>query len=500
VPPLTLCSRDLFDQLRAFLIDSYYSQDQVCKRLNLKHLQDYLTLRPNPVAPHTIGDRLDLLARLFLIGEIVEEEQMRSWVPTGVRQAMDRLGVIAQYPGRPEHWFATTALYPAYGVYIVSDRWTSPELAPIREAVDVVYPAVTADTARFVEALPADPCESLLDLCSGSGVAALIAASRYAARALSSDITEASVRCAEFNRRLNGIENLAVTRGDLYEAAGDETFDRIVANPPYMPSLKPAEVYAYGGELGDQITRRIVEGLPQHLRPGGRFYCMTVGPDVDGEGFERRLRSWLGESGREFDVFFFERQSFDPVYIAYQQAAKTRGGREEVEQWKELARKHHVENLVYGSVVIQRKTGASEPVTVRRRKGPRLTSAEIEWLRLWETKAADGGAGWILESQPVAAGDLDLRVIHRLQEGELAPQEFTLETKYPFEVECAIQPWAAFLIARCDGKTPARELLAYLKQNELVAADEPEEAFSSFLRSLISGGFLEIEGFRLPEH
>jgi hypothetical protein len=67
-------------------------------------------------------------------------------------------------------------------------------------------------------------------------------------------------------------------------------------------------------------------------------------------------------------------------------------------------------------------------------------------------------------------------------------------------VDCAIRPWAAYLIPRCDGKTTARELLAFLKENDLLAADESEERFADFLGVLISGGFLEIDGFRLPPH
>jgi hypothetical protein len=165
-----------------------------------------------------------------------------------------------------------------------------------------------------------------------------------------------------------------------------------------------------------------------------------------------------------------------------------------------LFQKHHVENLVYSSVLVQRKSRAGKTVTVRRRKGPRLGAAEIEWLRRWETMAADGDIlRKILESNP-AARDLELLVIHRLRDGELVPQEFTLETKYPFTVECAIRPWTAYLIPRCDGKTTARELLAFLKQNQLLAADEPEEVFADFLCDLISGGFLELDGYRLPAH
>ena len=500
MPPLTIGPRQLFSDLRTFLTDSNYSEAAVCNRLGLKQATDYLSLRPDPNSPHAIKDQLDLLTRLFLIGETVPEDQLKK-VPAPVRQAMSGLGLIAPFAGLPDAWYATTALYPAYGLYIASDRWTNPDLAPLRPAVDIVYPAITPNTGHFLEALPSDPCDSLLDLCSGSGIAALMGASRYARDVLATDITEASELCAEFNRLLNGIENLTVSRGDLFEPAGERTFDRIVANPPYMPSLKPAEIYAYGGELGEHTTRRVIEALPKYLRPGGRFYCITAGPDLEEETFETRLRKWLGDAGRELDLLVFERKLFEPSFIANQQAAKTRGGPEELEQWKKIFDKYHVENLVYASLVIQRKTAATRPVTVRRRKGPQFGSAEIEWLRIWETTAADKAIlRKILDSRPLAARDLELRVIHRNQNGELAPQEFILETKYPFVVECPIRPWAAYLIPRCDGKTPARNLLAYLKENDLVGAAESEEGFADFLRVLISAGFLEIEGFRLPAH
>ena len=493
--------RNLFATLRAFLIDSHYWEADVFNRLGIQQPQDYLALRPNPSSPHSIHDRLDLLVRLFLIGEIVEEHDMQCWVPAPVREAMMGLGVIAQYPGRPEHWYATTALYPAYGIWIASDRWTSPELAPIRAAVDVVYPAMTPSTAHFIETLPSDPCDSLLDLCTGSGIAALLSASRCAREVLATDITEASALSVEFNRLLNGIENLKVARGDLYDPVGEAMFDRILAHTPFMPSLKPAEIYAYGGEFGDQLMRRIIKGLPRHLQPGGRLYCIGAGPDLQGEPFETRLRGWLGDRNAEFDVFAFERQLFDPIYIANQQAAKTRGGPEEIEQWKKLFDHYRVEHLVYASVVIQRKAAPSAPVTVRRRRGERLGSAEIEWLRVWETTAADPSfLQTILESKPAATNDLELHAIHRLQDGELTAQKLTLETTYPFTVDCTISPWTAFLIPRCDGKTTTRDLLAFLKENKLVAADESEERFADFLCVLISGGFLEIEGFRLPAH
>jgi tRNA1(Val) A37 N6-methylase TrmN6 len=49
-------------------------------------------------------------------------------------------------------------------------------------AAGVVYHAVTVNTCHFLETLPNEPCDSFLDLCSGSGVAALLAAQLRAAR------------------------------------------------------------------------------------------------------------------------------------------------------------------------------------------------------------------------------------------------------------------------------------------------------------------------------
>jgi methylase of polypeptide subunit release factors len=499
VLPLIAGPPGLFQRLRGFLKDSNYFEAAVCERLGLKASEDFLTLSPNVPSPRFIRDGLDFLARLFLIGEFVDQSDLESWVPGPVVESMTGLGLIAPSPRQPEKWYATAALYPAYGLHIVSDRWSSPEAAPIGAAADVVYPALTVNTVHFMGTLPTEPCERLLDLCSGTGVAAFWAA-RYAGHVWSADITESSAHCAEFNRRLNGIENATVVMGDLYEPVDGQMFDRISAHPPYRPSLQRVEVYADGGELGDEVTRRIVAGLPKHLRPGGRLYCTCAGPDRVGEGFETRVRSWLGTDESDFDVFLFERQLFDPIYIANQQAAKTRGGFEQVEEWNRLFERCQLESLVYGTVLIQRKAAAGRPATVRRRKGTRLGTTEIEWLRIWET-AATGDAifGRILDSRPVATQELVLQVTHRIRDGALAPQEFRLETTNPFTVECPIQPWAAYLLARCDGKSTARELLGWLKENGFLAAGEPEQEFADFLGVLISGGLLEIEGFRLPK-
>ena len=57
-----------------------------------------------------------------------------------------------------------------------------------------------------------------------------------------------------------------------------------------------------GGEDGEQVLRGVIEGLPRHLRSGGRCCCQTMATDREGNSFEQRIRGWLGEQEREFDV------------------------------------------------------------------------------------------------------------------------------------------------------------------------------------------------------
>ena len=68
--PLTLTGPDVFANVRGFLIDSRYTERAVCERLNLTNATEYLKLKPNPASPYPIRDALDVLMRLFLIGEM----------------------------------------------------------------------------------------------------------------------------------------------------------------------------------------------------------------------------------------------------------------------------------------------------------------------------------------------------------------------------------------------------------------------------------------------
>lgn len=122
----------------------------------------------------------------------------------------------------------------------------------------------------------------ILDLCTGSGCILLSLLHKLGnAGGLGTDLSEEALEAARENAvRLGLQERAAFRQGDLWEPVGDERFDLIVSNPPYVPTdviptLEPevrcGEPYAAldGGEDGLVFYRRIMKEAAGHLKPSG---------------------------------------------------------------------------------------------------------------------------------------------------------------------------------------------------------------------------------------
>ena len=117
---------------------------------------------------------------------------------------------------------------------------------------------------------------SVLEIGSGSGVVlaalgALGAASLYGVDIEDDAIDEGLTLLCE----LGYAEITRIERGDMWQPVGGRRFDLIVANLPHFP-MPPNEVkarlstWSCGGADGRQLLNPFLEGLAQHLAPGGR--------------------------------------------------------------------------------------------------------------------------------------------------------------------------------------------------------------------------------------
>jgi len=140
------------------------------------------------------------------------------------------------------------------------------------------------DPPRPPRQAPARPGDIVVDLCCGAGaIAAALAAAIDRAEVHAVDIDPAAVRCAR--RNVTG----QVYQGDLYEPLPDGLRGRVsvlVANVPYVPTgeigFLPPEARAYeplvaldGGADGLDVLRRVADGAPSWLAPGGHLLIET---------------------------------------------------------------------------------------------------------------------------------------------------------------------------------------------------------------------------------
>jgi SAM-dependent methyltransferase len=490
-----LHNAELFACLRALLSDAGFNAPAVCHRVGITSIYDFVSRREGRKDATGIADRLDLLIRIFMDVELIDRAELDRHFSAAETGVLEASGLLVPFEADPGRCHATSLLYPTEGLWVASDLNVSP-LGPAHTVLreDAVYPAITKNTRHFLASLPATPCEDFLELCAGTGIAAL-RATRYAARTWSVDITERATQFAQFNAALNDITNFTAVRGDLYQGVPDLTFDRIVAHPPYMPALEQKFIFRDGGEDGEQITRRMIAGLPEHLRPGGRFYCTCMLTDRTGLNAEDRVRSMLGAHESEFDVLLVTERLFPPTDYYFRLALAGRAELGEVVRRHEVFQRLGVERLVYGSILIQRLTATRPTFTARRQAGPGSAIADVEWLLGWEAATAEADAmARLVTARPVVSPECHMRLGHVLEAGAWVINDCVLTTTSPFALEARCPAWAAMLVGTCDGRTTVRELHASLRgRGQLPAALELTE-FVKFIRSLISGGFL-----RLPD-
>jgi len=141
----------------------------------------------------------------------------------------------------------------------------------------VVYPTVfwpSEDSQPLVQHWEIVPGERVLDLCTGSGVIAVMAAYAGARTVLALDTNPAAVHTATQNAELHGFTGvIEVRESDLFAAvAPGETFEVITMNPPYTPHLASDHVEASTWDSHFALHQRFFADVQQFLAPGGRIY------------------------------------------------------------------------------------------------------------------------------------------------------------------------------------------------------------------------------------
>lgn len=127
----------------------------------------------------------------------------------------------------------------------------------------------------------------ILDLCCGSGCIGIALAKQLPqAEVTGMDISHAALEITQKNAERHAVSNYRAVYGDARTADGQDMYDLIVSNPPYITAQEMRELdksvreyephlALYGGEDGLDFYRDMIRTWKPHLNPGGRlmFEC-----------------------------------------------------------------------------------------------------------------------------------------------------------------------------------------------------------------------------------
>lgn len=223
---------------------------------------DRVLARPPGAEPSPVAEGFQALADLFDQSKPVERRDFDRCVPSGLLATLEKLGLLIRAGERIRSPYQ---LVFHCGLALYSEKVTP--------SAKFYYGNDSIELSRMLQSAHGN----VLDVCSGVGTQALVAA-RTAARVTAVEIEPEAAKLFWINAAMNGLSGkVELLEGDLLEPVAGRSFDVICCNPPFMP-VPPGVKYprfADGGADGLGIVRRLMAGLPRVLEPAGR--CEVVG-------------------------------------------------------------------------------------------------------------------------------------------------------------------------------------------------------------------------------
>jgi methylase of polypeptide subunit release factors len=493
-PPVRMRPETEFRALRELLNRRAFVEEAICERYSLQLINDFRTLFEGR-EPAEVRDALDVLVRLFMDSVPLDASVVRSHLDDHELDLLASFGLLTPDPSVPDAMRGTVLLYPVRSLFVISDSFHNAE---VKNSPEIVYPAITSNTYRFLATIPDTACHSFLELCGGTGIAALVAARNGASRAVSTDITRRSTHFSEFNGRLNDLSSFSALQGDLYGPVTGQTFQRIACHPPYVPALEQEFIYRDGGHDGERITRRIFEDLWKFLDPGGRLYCTAVINELSGQPAESRVRQMLGDREREFDILMVTIVSRDPLEYFFKEARAGKEKYENLRRREQIITEGGIEQMIYSSILVRRHTESRPPLTLRRQLSPRTRWQDFEWALDVEIALQDDNsiqAG--LYSKPRAIAGVRARLDQVVEGGRWKSGDCEFRTTIPFTAELKAPPWTIMLLERMTGERSVHELFGEMQKAGLAPQGSAPDDFVRFVLFLARNGFVELPDFPL---
>lgn len=266
--------------LASYLTEVGYTEAAICQLLGIRCLS-VMTAADLPLyifRCRQVGSEFASAVLFFLLRQPVP-----GFKPP-CQEEMKECGLVEELGG---DLGCGVGVYPCLDRFFVTDLWVE------GTQQGQVYELGT-DSYAMARLLPRSKVGRSLDLCTGSGIHAILS-SYQALDTLAVDINPRALQYTRLNAALNSTTCQGYL-GDLYQPV-EGRFDLITVNPPFVPSPDPEIlVHRSPGTTGEEVAERLVAALPDRLAENGLFSMVLEYPIRTGDPYQERLQRWLGET------------------------------------------------------------------------------------------------------------------------------------------------------------------------------------------------------------
>ena len=438
--------------------------------------------------PGETDPAFDTIVRLFAIGASTNLDDFREAIAPMDPAEWHEAGFV-HVDGSKVH--PKVRLHPHEGLVIAFDN---PPVGMEKAPPDYVMP-VAASSATLAR-ITVPTSGSFLDVGAGCGVLALLAA-RTHSTAVASDMNPRAASFADFNVRLNELDNVECVVGDLFEPVEGRRFHHIVSNPPFVISPETSFIYRDAGTQSDQISERIVRAAPKYLEEGGYYQMLVNWARVRGEDWKERLAAWFEGSGCDVWVMeddVLEVSLYASRWIRGSEALDRQGFTDRLDQWLAYYEKQDIEAVGFGAITLRKTAG--RPGWVKFDSETNILGRFVgrDIARIFEGRGflADLGD----DDRSLLEQKLRIHPSARLRnEAEPGEQMWDVIKMHLVMAEGTgpvgvLDPYVAQMLARADGTRTLRELVEGIADGVDAPYDNVVGPALELVKTLISEGFL----------
>ncbi|MFQ5873639.1 MAG: methyltransferase, partial [Dehalococcoidia bacterium] len=488
--PLSLDDHQAIAMLRQVLEGANYSAAGIQEALGIS--DEFSFRRPDaPVYLRRLPTEstLSTLIKLFLLGVTVDsKEATGSLEPLSVK----RLEAVGLIEGGPDGVRSQVRIMSFGGLLFAYDRYDD---NPSHFPPDCVI-GVNPTSKTLASLTVRRPVQSALDLGTGCGVLALLAA-RHSDHVVAADINARALNVAAFNARLNGISHVECRRGSLFEPVEGRQFDLIVCNPPYVISPDSQYQYRDSGLPGDSICQEIVRQTPNYLNKGGFAHVLCNWVRRRDEDWSEPLREWVEGSG--CDAWLLHYKTEDPLTYAANwnrplQSSTRDAYPSALDHWLDYYRRLGIEAISSGAIILRRRTAGPNWVRADDLPSGSVGPSSDHILRVFEAQdylSGLGGDEALMEEAFCLVEHHRLDQSLKFNDGKFVMQEAMLRLEKGLKFQGKLDAYTVHLLSHCDGHQPLGDLIAELALVMGLDLSELTSAVIPVVRKLIGLGFLE---------